>query len=93
MDIKWSNSKLKPLYTPFLYSIKGTGYKIGIKLNKDLLAVEQNNWLTKIVNVYIVHNLDAWSRKPTNNFKFKNYLFRATNILQNSDKENYVYNE
>ena len=27
----------------------------------------------------------------TNNFKFKNCLFGATNIVKNSDKEKYVY--
>ena len=27
-----------------------------------------------------------------NNFKFKNWLFGATNIVKNSDKEMYVYN-
>ena len=36
-------------------------------------------------------DLDAWPRHPTNNFKFKNCLFRATNIVKNSDKEKYVY--
>ena len=29
------NSKLKPLYTVFLHSIKLSGYKIGIKFDKD----------------------------------------------------------
>ena len=85
------NSKLKPLYTAFLHSIKLSGYKMGIKFDKDPLAVEQNNYLTKIVNVYIVYDLDAWLRNPTNNFKFKNCLFGATNIVKNSDKEKYVY--
>ena len=28
------NSKLKPLYTAFLHSIKFTGYKMGIKFDK-----------------------------------------------------------
>ena len=37
------NSKLKPLFTAFLQSIKLSGYRIGIKLDKDSLAVEQNN--------------------------------------------------
>ena len=37
------NSKLNPLYTAFLHIIKLSGYKMGIKLDKDLLAVEQNN--------------------------------------------------
>ena len=30
------NSKYKPLYTAFLHSIKLCGYKMGIKLDKDL---------------------------------------------------------
>ena len=47
------NSKLKPLYTAFLHSIKLSGYKMGKKIDTDPLTVEQNNYLTKIVNVYI----------------------------------------
>ena len=46
--------------------------------------------MTKIVNVCIVSDLATWLRNPTNNFKFKNFLFRATNIIKNSDKEKYV---
>ena len=68
-------------------SINISEYRIGIKLHKDLLSVEQNNYLTKIVNVYIVCDLDAWPKNPTSSFKFKNSLFRATNILKNSDKK------
>ena len=47
--------------------------------------------MAKIVNVYIVYGLDAWPRNPTHNFKFKNWLFEGTNVVKNSDKENYVY--
>ena len=47
------NSKLKPFYTAFLYSINVSGYWMGIKFDKDPLAVEQHNYLTKVVNVYI----------------------------------------
>ena len=64
------NSKLKPLYIAFLNNIKLSEYITGIKFDKDPLAVEQNNYLTKIVNVYIVYDLDAWPRNPTDNFKF-----------------------
>ena len=32
---------------------------MGIKFDKDLLAVEQYNYVTKIVNVYIVYGLDV----------------------------------
>ena len=45
------NSKLKPFYTAFLHSIKLSGYRIGIKFDKDPLAVEQNKYLSKNVNV------------------------------------------
>ena len=63
------NSKLKPLYTAILHSIKLSEYRIGTKFDKDPLAVEQNNYLIKIVNVDFVYDLDPWPRNPTNNFK------------------------
>ena len=47
------NSKLRPLYTAFLHSVKLSGHRIGIIFDKDILAVEQDNYLTKIVNVYL----------------------------------------
>ena len=50
---------------------------MGIKFDEDHLAVEKNNYLTKIVHVY---DLAAWPRNSTNNFRFKNSLFGATNI-------------
>ena len=84
------NSKLKPLYTTLLHSIKISGYIMRIKFDKDSLAVEQNTYLTKIVNVHIANELNAWPRNLTNNFKFKNGLFGAINIVKNSDKEKYV---
>ena len=34
--------------------------------------------------------MDDWTKNPTNNCRFKNYLFGATSIVKNSDKENYV---
>ena len=43
--------------------------------------------MTRIVNVYIVYNLDVWPRSPTNNAKVENCLFGASNVVKNSDKE------
>ena len=60
---------------------------------RDPLAIEQNNYLTKIVNIYIVYDLGTWPRNLTNNFKFKNCLFGATKTVKKSDKEKYVYSE
>ena len=49
----------KPLYIAFLHSIKFSEYIIGIKFDKDSLAVEQNSCWSRIVNVYIVFDLDG----------------------------------
>ena len=64
---------------------------MGIKFDKDALAVEQNNYATKIVNAYIIYDVDAWPRNPTNNFKFKNCVFGAASIVKNINKEKWVY--
>ena len=64
---------------------------MGMKFDLDPLAVKQNTYLTKIVNIYIVYELYDWPKNLTNNFKFKNCLFGATDIVKNSDKEKYVY--
>ena len=64
---------------------------MGINLNKEPLAVEQRNYLTKFINICIVYDLATWPRNPTNNFKFKKCLFGVTNIVKNSDNEMYVY--
>ena len=77
----------------FLEQHKLSECRVGIKLDKDPLTIEHRNYLTKIVNFYIVYDLDAWPRNPSNKVKFKNFLFRPTNIVKNSDKENYVYSE
>ena len=52
-----------------------------IKFDKDPLAVEQNNYLTKIVNVFIVYDSDAWPRISLKKFTLKNCLFEATNTV------------
>ena len=59
---------------------------MGAKFDKETLTVENNDHLSKFVNVYVVYDLDAWPRNPTNDFEFKNCLFGATNIVKNSDK-------
>ena len=74
-----------------MHSIKLSQYKIGIKFDKDPLAVEQNNYLIKFVNVCIDYNLVVWSKNLTSNFRFKNCLFRTTSAVKTSDKENYIY--
>ena len=85
------NSKLNPPRSAFLNRIKPSGYRTGIKFDKDLLVAEENNGLSRLVHVYIVFDLDASLRNPNKNSKFKNWLFGATNIVKNSDKEKYVY--
>ena len=61
------------------------------KFDKDSLAVEQSNYLNKVLNDYIFYELNGLPINPTNNLKFKSWLFGATNIVQNSNKEKSVY--
>ena len=51
----------------------------------------QNNYTTKVVNVYNVYDLDYWPKIPLRNFTLKNCLFGATNVVKNDHKEKYVY--
>ena len=45
----------------------------------------------KIVNAYIVYDLNDWSKIPLRPFTMKNCLFNATSIAKSSDKEKYLY--
>ena len=45
-----------------------------IKFDKDPLVLEQNNYVAKIENAYIVYGLDSWSNIPLNNFKLESSL-------------------
>ena len=67
-------SKLK-LHTAFFHGTKLSGYRVKIKFDRDPLAVGQNNYAIKIVNTYIIYDLDAWINNPLNNFKLKSCLF------------------
>ena len=55
--------------------------KIGIKFNETSLVMEQNNYATKIVNVYIVYDLDNWPKNLLRNFNIEK-LFDSTNIVK-----------
>ena len=84
-------SKLKPLYTAFLHTIKFSGYKVRKKFDKDPLAVEQSNYAAKVVDTYIVFDLDTWPNNLLRNFTLKNCLFGATSMVKSSDREKWVY--
>ena len=60
-----------------------------MKFGKYPLALEQNVYETKILNAYIVHELNARPKNP-NNFKLKICLFCVTNRVKNGDKEKWV---
>ena len=53
--------------------------------------MEQSNYLAKILNVYIVYDLDYCPKNLLRNFTLKNCLFGATNMVKSSDKEKYAY--
>ena len=52
------NSKLTGLNNNFLTNIKYFEKKKGIQCNNTPLVIKQNNYTVKIVNVYMVYNLE-----------------------------------
>ena len=83
--------KCLPLNGAFMYNLKRFGHKINIQFNNTSLVKDLNNIPTKIVNAYIVYDLDNWSKILFLNFILKNCLFGATKIAKNSDKNKWVY--
>ena len=67
-------------------NIKQFRYKIGIQFSNTPLVINQNNFTTKTVNAYIIHDLDNWLKIPPRNVTLKNCMFDATNIATNSYK-------
>ena len=64
------NSKLIALHGALLSNVNDFGNKIGIQINNAPLVVEQN-YVSRIVNVYIVYDLDNWPKNPLRNFTHK----------------------
>ena len=85
------NSRLDALNSDFLPNIKKINEKIVIQFNNIPLFIEQNNYTSKTVNVYIVYDFDNWQKHPLRNFALKNCFFGANNIVKNNVKEKYVY--
>ena len=55
---------VKPLFNPLSLKIKRFGCKVGMQFLNDFLLVENKNYLTKLVNSYIVYDLNCWPRNP-----------------------------
>ena len=85
--------KSNPLFNLFSSRLKRLGYKVVIKTLNNSLVVENNNYLSKIVNVYIVYDLDYSSRNTFNTSTLKNCLFGTTDIIKNTGKCNYMYSD
>ena len=57
------------------------------------MAIRQNNYKIKIINVLnAINKLDAWPKNSLDNFTLKYCLLDGTNIIENSDKDKWVYN-
>ena len=58
------------LYIHYIHRIKLPEYRIGIKFDKDSLAVEKKQLLEQNCKCLLAYGLDTWQRNPTNKFKF-----------------------
>ena len=69
----------------YLRSIKSFDSKI------ETESCRSTNYSIKIVNAFIVNELNTWPKNMLGNFTLKRFLFSATNILKNSDKDKWVH--
>ena len=51
----------------------------------------KKNYATKVINAYIVFDLDNWVINPVKNIVFKNCLIGVINIVKTSNKSKYVF--
>ena len=65
-------------------------YKTRIQFNSTFLVIEKNNYAAKIVNPYIVYDLDNWPKGLLRNFILQSCLFGVTNIVKNRDKNKFM---
>ena len=56
--------------------------KIALQFDYTSSVVEQNDYPSKIVNVYIVYDLDYYTKIPLRNLSLKNCLFGVTTGLE-----------
>ena len=61
------NSKLIAFDKDYPPNIKYFNQKIVMQFDDGPLVVEQNNYSTKIVNVYIIYNVDGWPKSTFDN--------------------------
>ena len=51
--------KLLPLRGAFIPNVKRFDYNIGMQFDNTPVAIDENNYTTKIVNAYIVYDLNS----------------------------------
>ena len=68
------NSKFIALHSSFLPNVKYFRNKIGMQFDNTPLVIEQINYINKIVNLYIVYDLNNWPKTPLGDVTLKNCL-------------------
>ena len=66
--------------------------KICLKLNGRCLKQNTATFnLANVINLFIVCEIDTWSRDLKADFTFKNHLFRTDELTTNADPNKYSY--
>ena len=90
-----SPEKIKPFDTglePTMSNLANGRAKL--KFNNSVLVQKFFSSLRSnfILNLYVVYELNAWPRDPTNNFPQKNCLFGTVKLVRNADNSKFTYN-
>ena len=60
-----------PLHGAFMCNIKQFGYEIGLQFNDAPLVIDQNSFTTRILNAYILYDLEKQPKITLKNFTLK----------------------
>ena len=85
------STKLTPINNDLLPNIVYFNRKLALPFDSAYLIIDQNKCIPKIINVYIVYDLDYWPKGSLRNCTLQNGLSGATNIVKNEDQEKFVY--
>ena len=93
ISTRLSSEKIKPFDTGLEPTMSNNG-GINLKFNSSVFVQKSIFLLYSnfILNIYIVYELNAWPRNPTNNFLQKTFLFGTVKLVRNVDKSKFIYN-
>ena len=90
-----SPEKIKPFYTSLEKAMCNVvNNKVILMFNNSVLVQKGSSslYITFILNLFIVYELNNWPRNPSNIFALKSCLFGTVKLVRHTIKSKFTYN-